>query len=103
VLLALLAVVAIITQLMSDAATTALFAPIAVALAQALDRPPEPFVITVAMAAVVAFPTPIGHHGNLPVYGPGGYQFADFVKVGTPLTVVCALVVVFLAPLIWQG
>jgi di/tricarboxylate transporter len=103
VLLALFAVVAIITQLMSDAATTALFAPIAVALAQALGRPPEPFVITVAMAAVVAFLTPIGHHGNLLVYGPGGYQFADFVKVGTPLTVICALVVVFLAPLIWQG
>jgi di/tricarboxylate transporter len=103
VLLALFAVVALITQLMSDAATTALFAPIAVALAQALGRPPEPFVVTVAMAAVVAFLTPIGHHGNLLVYGPGGYQFADFVKVGTPLTVICAVVVVCLAPLIWQG
>jgi di/tricarboxylate transporter len=103
VLLALFAVVALLTQLMSDAATTALFAPIAVALAQALGRPPEPFVVTVAMAAVVAFLTPIGHHGNLLVYGPGGYQFADFVKVGTPLTVICALVVVCLAPLIWQG
>jgi len=47
--------------------------------------------------------TPIGHHGNLLVYGPGRYQFADFVKVGTPLTVICALIVVLLAPLIWQG
>jgi di/tricarboxylate transporter len=103
VLLALFAVVGIITQLMSDSATTALFAPVAVALAQALGRPPEPFVVTVAMASVVAFLTPIGHHGNLLVYGPGRYQFADFVKVGTPLTVICALVVVFLAPLIWQG
>ena len=103
VLLALFAVVGIITQLMSDAATTALFAPIALALAQALGRPPEPFVVTVAMASVVAFLTPIGHHGNLLVYGPGRYQFADFVKVGTPLTVICALIVVLLAPLIWQG
>ena len=103
VLLALFALVAIITQFMSDSATTALFAPIAVALAQALGRAPEPFVITVAMASVVAFLTPIGHHGNLLIYGPGRYQFADFVKVGTPLTVICALVVVLLAPLIWQG
>jgi di/tricarboxylate transporter len=103
VLLALFAVVAIITQLMSDSATTALFAPIALALAQALGRPPEPFVVTVAMASVIAFLTPIGHHGNLLVYGPGGYKFGDFVKVGAPLTVICALVVVFLAPLIWQG
>ena len=103
VLLALFAVVAIVTQFMSDSATTALFAPLALALAQALGRPPEPFVVTVAMASVVAFLTPIGHHGNLLVYGPGRYQFADFVKVGTPLTVICAMVVVVLAPLIWQG
>jgi di/tricarboxylate transporter len=95
--------VAIVTQFMSDSATTALFAPIAVALAQALGRAPEPFVVTVAMASVVAFLTPIGHHGNLLIYGPERYQFADVVKVDTPLTVICALVVVLLAPLIWQG
>ena len=56
--------------------------------------------MTVAMAAVASFLTPIGHHGNLLVYGPGRYQFADFVVVGTPLTVIVALVVAFLAPLI---
>jgi di/tricarboxylate transporter len=103
ILLALFAVVAVITQFMSDAATTALFAPVALALAQALGRPPEPFVVTVAMAAVVAFLTPIGHHGNLLVYGPGRYRFGDFVKVGTPLTVICALLVAMLTPLIWRG
>jgi di/tricarboxylate transporter len=103
VLLALFALVAVVTQFMSDAATTAVFAPVAIALAQALGRPPEPFVVTVAMAAVVAFLTPIGHHGNLLVYGPGRYQFGDFVKVGAPLTAVCALIVVLLAPMIWQG
>jgi di/tricarboxylate transporter len=102
ILLALFSVVGVITQFMSDAATTAIFAPVAVALASALDRPPEAYVVTVAMAAVVSFLTPIGHHGNLLVYGPGGYKFADFVKVGTPLTVLAALVVVFLAPLIWR-
>jgi di/tricarboxylate transporter len=103
VLLVVFAFVAVITQFMSDSATTALFAPVAMALAQALGRPPEPYVVTVAMASVVAFLTPIGHHGNLLVYGPGRYKFSDFVKVGTPLTAICAVVVVVLAPLIWRG
>lgn len=103
VLLALFGIVAVMTQLMSDAATTALFAPVAVALARGLGQPPEPYAVTVAMAAVAAFLTPIGHHGNLLVYGPGGYQFADFVRVGAPLTALVALVVVLLAPLIWHG
>jgi di/tricarboxylate transporter len=103
ILLILFAVVSVVTQFMSDAATTALFAPVAVALAQALDRPPEPYVVSVAMASVVAFLTPIGHHGNLLIYGPGGYRFADFVRVGAPLTVLAAAVVVFLAPMLWGG
>jgi di/tricarboxylate transporter len=101
ILLALFTVVAVITQLMSDAATTALFAPVAVVLAQALGHPPEPYVVTVAMAAVASFLTPIGHHGNLLVYGPGGYRFTDFVWVGTPLTILVALIVTWLAPLLW--
>ncbi len=103
VLLALFAVVAVITQFMSDSATTALFAPVAVALARALGRPPEPYVVTVAMASVAAFLTPIGHHGNLLVYGPGRYEFGDFVKVGTPLTILAGIVVAVLAPLIWRA
>jgi di/tricarboxylate transporter len=102
ILLVLFGVVSLITQFMSDAATTALFAPVAVALAQALGQAPEPYVVTVAMASVVAFLTPIGHHGNLLIYGPGGYRFADFVRVGAPLTVACALVVAFLAPMLWR-
>jgi di/tricarboxylate transporter len=103
VLLVLFAVVAAITQLMSDSATTALFAPVAVALAQGLGRPPEPYVVTVAMASVVSFLTPIGHHGNLLIYAPGGYRFADFVRVGAPLTALAAVVVVVLAQLLWRG
>jgi di/tricarboxylate transporter len=58
-------------------------------------------VVTVAMASVVAFLTPIAHHGNLLIYGPGGYRFVDFARVGAPLTVVSALIVAFGAPLIW--
>jgi di/tricarboxylate transporter len=88
---------------MSDSATTALFAPVALALAQALGKPPEPFAVTVAMASGVVFLTPIGHYGNLLIYRPGRYRFCDFVKVGTQLTFICGLIVALLAPLIWRG
>jgi di/tricarboxylate transporter len=103
VLLAVFAVVAVLTQFMSDSATTALFAPVAVALSKALGHPPEPYVVTVAMAAVASFLTPIGHHGNLLIYGPGGYRFSDFVRVGVPLTVIVAVIVVLLARALWPA
>ena len=93
----------LVTQIMSDAATTALFAPIAIALAQSLDLPPEPFAVTVAMAAVTSFFTPIGHHGNLLIYGPGHYRFSDFLRVGIPLTIMIAIIVSFMAPILWSG
>ena len=102
-LLLIFAIVAVVTQFMSDAATTALFAPVAIALALALGRAPEPYVITVGMAAVVSFLTPIGHHGNLLVYGPGRYTFVDFLRVGAPLTVVIAIVVVVMAQMLWPS
>jgi di/tricarboxylate transporter len=101
VLLLLFFVVSLVTQFMSDSATTAIFAPVALALAAALHQPPEAYVVTVAMASVAALITPIGHHGNLLVYGPGRYRFSDFVKVGTPLTILIALTVALLAPAIW--
>ncbi|HEV2126588.1 MAG TPA: SLC13 family permease [Chloroflexota bacterium] len=101
VCVALYTVVAIITQFMSDAATTAIFAPVAVALSAGLGQAPEAYVVTVAMGAVTALLTPIGHHGNLLIYSPGGYKFADFVRIGAPLTVVIGAVVSFLAPIIW--
>ena len=103
ILLALFLVTGLVTQVMSDAGTTALFGPIAIALARGLNLPPEPFVVTVAMAAVTSFFTPIGHHGNLLIYGPGNYQFGDFVKVGVPLTLIVAIIVSLMAPLLWPG
>lgn len=101
ILFAFFMIAGLATQVMSDSATTALFAPIALALAKGLGLPPEPLVVTVAMASVTSFFTPIGHHGNLLIYGPGGYQFADFLRVGIPLTIVVAVIVTFLAPMIW--
>jgi di/tricarboxylate transporter len=102
-LLVVFSVVGIITQFMSDAATTALFAPVAISLAKTLDHSPEAYAVTVAMAAVTSVLTPIGHHGNLLIYGPGGYKFWDFVKVGTPLTVLLAIIVCAMSPILWPG
>lgn len=93
----------LVTQVMSDAATTALFAPIAIALARGLNLPPEPFAVTVAMAAVTSFFTPIGHHGNLLIYGPGHYRFSDFLRVGIPLTLLIAVIVSMMAPMLWPS
>jgi di/tricarboxylate transporter len=93
-------IAALVTQLMSDAGTTALLGPVAVALAAALGRSSEIFVVKVAVASVASFLTPIGHHGNLLIYGPGWYRFGDFVRAGTPLTVLVAVVVTLLAPLL---
>ena len=94
---------ALLTQVMSDAATTALLAPIALALSQLLDLPPTPFVVCTALGAAVAFLTPIGHHGNLLILGPGQYRFGDFLRIGLPLTVLIALVSAWMARWLWLG
>ncbi len=103
ILLAFFLVSGVITQVMSDTATTILLAPVAIALARGLNLPPEPFVVTVAMASVASFFTPIGHHGNLLIYGPGRYQFSDFLRVGIPLTLLAAGLVAVLAPMLWPA
>ncbi|MDQ6674496.1 MAG: SLC13 family permease [Chloroflexota bacterium] len=101
-LLAIFLVVGGVVQFMgSDAATTALFGPMAIALAATLGARPEPFIITVAMAAVTAVLTPMSHH-NLLIYAPGGYRFSDFARVGAPLTLLLGAVVAVLAPQVWK-
>src|SRR3546814_10038274 len=82
----------LMTQVLSDSATTVLLGPIAVALADSLGLPAIPFVVCTALGAVVAFLTPIGHHGNLLILGPGQYRFADFLRIGAPLTILLAFV-----------
>lgn len=103
VLLALFLTASLFTQILSDTATTILLGPIALGMSALLGISAPAMVFSVAMGAVVAFLTPIGHHGNLLVYEPGDYRFADFVRVGTPLTLLLGLAVAFLAPIVWPG
>ena len=101
VLLVLFTMAALLTQILSDSATIVLLGPIAISLAASLGQPPIPFVVVTALGAVVAFLTPIGHHGNLLILGPGQYSFGDFLRIGLPLTAVIALVSAWLAQWLW--
>ncbi|MCX7514492.1 SLC13 family permease [Frateuria hangzhouensis] len=103
VLLAMFLTAAVFTQILSDTATTILLGPIALGMAALLHLSAPAMVFSVAMGAVAAFLTPIGHHGNLLVYEPGNYRFVDFVRVGTPLTLILGLALAWLAPLIWPA
>ena len=103
ILLVVFSLAALLTQVMSDAATTALLGPIAIATAHVLGLPPAPFVVCTALGAVVAFLTPIGHHGNLLILRPGQYSFGDFLRIGLPLTALIALVSAWLARWLWMG
>src|SRR3546814_12947505 len=94
---------ALMTQILSDSATTVLLGPIAVALADSLGLPAIPFVVCTALGAVVAFLTPIGHHGNLLILGPGQYRFADFLRIGAPPTILLAFVFAWLTQWVLLG
>ena len=60
-----------------------------------------PFVIAVMVAASAGFITPIGYQTNLMVYGPGGYRFADFVRYGFPLSILCGIITLLIVPRVW--
>jgi len=79
----------------------ALMAPLAVILAHQLNVDPKPFIMAVAFAASTAMATPMGYQTNLLVYGPGGYNFKDFVRFGLPLNLLVGVIACLLIPLIW--
>ncbi|MDX1646300.1 MAG: anion permease, partial [Longimicrobiales bacterium] len=82
-------------------AAVALLFPVAISVAGSLEVDPRPFVIAVTVAASMSFATPLGYQTNLMVYGPGGYRFTDFVKVGVPLQIMVGGLAVLLIPVLW--
>ena len=91
----------ILTEFLSNNAVAVIYTPIAIELAHQLGVDPRPFVVAVMFSATLAFATPIGYQTNMMVYGPGGYKFLDFTRIGVPLNIITWLLVSALIPLIW--
>ena len=90
-----------VTELITNNACGVLMFPIALSIADFAGVSYLPFVIAVMVAASAGFITPIGYQTNLMVMGPGGYRFADFVRFGLPLNIICGIIAVALIPLVW--
>lgn len=101
VLSAFFALVAVMTNLLSNNATAVLFVPIGIALAQEIGVDPMPFAFAVIFAANCAFATPMGYQTHLLVMGPGHYRFGDYVRVGAPLLVLIWAAFTALAPWVY--
>ena len=91
----------VLTEFLSNNAVAVIYTPVAIQLAEKLGHDPRPFVVAVMFSATLAFATPVGYQTNMMVYGPGGYRFSDFTKVGLPLNIIAMLVASALIPLIW--
>ena len=95
---ALFLVVAVLTNILSNSATAILFTPIAINFASQTNISLEATLVCVIFAANCAFATPIGYQTNLIVYGPGHYQFKDFIFAGLPLVIIIWLAFTLIAP-----
>ncbi|UOQ93141.1 anion permease [Halobacillus shinanisalinarum] len=84
----------IFTELITNSAAAILMIPIGLKMASSLQLDPMGFAVTIAIAASASFITPIGYQTNLIVYGPGGYKFTDYIKVGTPLSLIVMAITV---------
>ena len=91
----------ILTEVSSNAATAIIMTPIALAVTQQMDFEPRAFIFAVAFAASASFITPVGYQTNLMVYGPGGYKFSDYIRVGFPLALVFWITAIYFLPILW--
>lgn len=91
----------ILTDLMNNAATAAVLAPIALGAANQLDANPDTFLMAVAIGASCAFLTPIGHQNNTLILGPGGFRFGDYWRMGLPLDLLIVVTAIPMLLLVW--
>jgi len=101
ILLILMIATMALTDVLNNSATAVVVAPVALEVADGLGTSPDPFLMGVAIAASSAFLTPIGHHNNTLVMGPGGYAFTDYWRMGLPLELVILAVSVPMIVLVW--
>jgi sodium-dependent dicarboxylate transporter 2/3/5 len=91
----------VLTQFMSNTASAALLAPIGISIAQSIGADPKPVLMSIGIAASMAFATPMATPPNTLVLGPGGFSFNDYVKVGVPLCLITFIASVLIIPIFW--
>ncbi len=91
----------VLTEFLSNNAVAVIYTPIAMELGTSLGLDPRPFAVAVMFSATLAFATPVGYQTNMMVYGPGGYRFSDYMKIGIPLNFITGILASFLIPLLW--
>jgi di/tricarboxylate transporter len=103
--LAVLATIYLVTTLLAEMlhhnAAAALMFPVAIAAANQVGVDSRSFVIAIALGASCSFASPVAYQTHLLVYGPGGYKFTDFVRVGIPLNIICAVIALTVIPYVW--
>jgi len=101
ILSAFILLTSLCTHLLSNNATAVLLIPIGISIALSLGVNPKPFIIGICFGASACFATPIGYQTNLLVYGPGGYRFTDYLKLGIPLNLLVWAMASLCIPIIW--
>jgi di/tricarboxylate transporter len=91
----------LLTEVLSNNATAVMMIPIVVTLAHNLQVDARPFIMAVTVAASTAFALPMGYQTHMMIYGPGGYRFSDFLRVGIPLDLICWVTACLVIPCIW--
>lgn len=90
-----------LTETVTNNAVAIIVTPVAISLALTLGVDPRPFVVAVMFAASASFMTPIGYQTNTLVYSVGGYKFTDYLRLGTPLNTLCAIIAILMIPIFW--
>jgi len=96
-----LVLTSLLSHVLSNNASAVLLVPIAVSVALGLGVHPKPFILAVCFGASACFASPIGYQTNLLVYGPGGYRFSDYLKMGIPLNILVWIMGTLFIPMIW--
>ncbi|TVQ33355.1 MAG: SLC13 family permease [Phycisphaeraceae bacterium] len=100
-LLAIYVVTSIFTEMITNNGAAVLMFYIALATSEQLGVNFTPYAVAIMMAASASFATPIGYQTNLMVYGPGGYRYTDYLRIGLPLNVIMCILTTLIAPLVW--
>jgi di/tricarboxylate transporter len=96
-----MAIAMLLSNIINNAATAVLMAPIAIKISSGMQLAPDSFLMAIALGASAAFLTPIGHQSNTLVMSPGGYKFSDYWRLGLPIQIMVLFVGTLMIQIIW--